>query len=98
MQACALKSKLVPVRMVFQDRKKNLRESLAAFIERTQIDVPAGGDNFQRRADGSNIPARISFRVLGASYGNTAGCGVTQLGHKADCREASRIAPPNGAG
>src|SRR5260370_41145002 len=63
-QSRAPEPEFLPVRVLFKERMDDPRERLAAGIERPEIHLPAGGDNFDRRADGHHIPARISLRIF----------------------------------
>src|SRR5690242_13341863 len=50
--------------MVLQQREENLIDDLAAVVQRPDLEISPEADDLNRRADGSDIPARISFRIL----------------------------------
>ena len=54
-----LPAKGFPVRMLFENRQQHLIQHLAAKIQRAELYVAVHGDDFERRARGGEIPARI---------------------------------------
>src|SRR5580704_10997695 len=64
MQAPVAEFELFPVRMVLEQRLQNLVQRFASLAERTKIHIAARGDNFNWRADGGHVPARISLWIL----------------------------------
>ena len=78
-QGGAFEAEPFPVRMGGQHGVKHLHQHLAALVERAELDLAAPRDDFERRAGGGDVPARVPFRVL-VSRG------------KIRCRDACRVA------
>src|SRR5271170_1307207 len=63
-QRGALKAELFPMRMVFKNTKQHPVQNFSARVQRIELDVAAGASDFNRRANGCYVPARVSFRIL----------------------------------
>ncbi len=53
-----------PMRMRSQQRQQHLAEHLSAWVQRTELDAAVVRDDLERRADGGDIPARITSRIF----------------------------------
>src|ERR1035437_5090662 len=67
---------MVPMGMRSEQRLQDAVQRLAALVERAEDDFAAGSDDFERRRDGSDVPARVALGILVAGGKIDAALGV----------------------
>ena len=101
-QNARLPAEVLPVRMAGQHRLQDLRHLLAARVERADFHAAVVGDDFERRANGGDVPARIPARIFVAGGEIDAALPVERAQQRrqplAEARLASRCARPRSRG
>ncbi len=64
LQRSALKTELLPMRMAFEQAIQHPVQRFSARVQGSELHFPSRSHDFDRRADRSHIPARISLRIF----------------------------------
>ena len=64
MQRGALKAEVLPMRMAFKEAMQHPVQNFPARVERPKLHILSRSHDFDGRADGSHIPARVPLRIF----------------------------------